>query len=109
MGTPHRGTGDFTSEELMLRLINAKVPMEVSTKAILEKRNPILEGLVEEFTGLIKMKKFRDRLQVFCFFEQIHTKASEVLKNVEDKEGRENLQRSDVYVSPSTHNPTVNR
>lgn len=98
LGTPHRGTGDFTSEEMILRLVNAHVPMEVTTSSILKPDSETLVDMVEEFKSLISLKKVRDRLRVFCFFEQISTQVSDVLKNVKDKDGREKLNRDLVRV-----------
>jgi hypothetical protein len=98
MGTPHRGTGNFTSEGLILRLINANIDLEVKTPAILKPNSDNLIDLVEDFATLMGKQKVRDRIQVFCFFEQISTKASEVLKKVRDKEEHEKLDRSMVKV-----------
>ena len=103
MGTPHRGTGNFTSEGLMLRLINAHIDVEVKTPAILKPDSDNLIDLVEDFATLMGKQKVRDRIQVFCFFEQVITKASEVLKNVRDKEGYEKLNRTMVKVCSTPH------
>jgi hypothetical protein len=95
LGTPHRGTGQFTSEELMLRIINADIQVELSAPEVLKSKNETLISLVEDFTKLINDPRVRDRLQIFCFFEKISTTASDVLKKVADNE---KLDRRDVKV-----------
>jgi hypothetical protein len=102
MGTPHRGTGKFTSEELMLRIINAEIPFELSAPDVLKPNNETLVSLVEDFTKLINDPNVRDRLKIFCFFEEIPTTASDVLKNVVNNA---RLDRSIVKVRIFLHRP----
>jgi hypothetical protein len=84
MGTPHSGTGDFTSEKLALKIINANVPVELSAVDVLKTKNETRIDLVEDFTKLINDPKVRDRLQIFCFFEQISTTVSDMLKKAKN-------------------------
>lgn len=82
MGTPHRGTGDFTSEALVLRIINAEIPVQLTAIDVLKPKNETLVSLVDDFTQILMDRKVRDSLQIFCFFEEKSTTASDVLKNV---------------------------
>jgi hypothetical protein len=58
LGTPHRGTGDFTSQALVLRIINAEIPVELSIVDVLKPKNETLIDLFDEFTNLIADDKF---------------------------------------------------
>jgi len=96
LGSPHRGTGDFTSQALVLRIINAEIPVELSIVDVLKPKNETLIDLFDEFTNLIADDKIRVHLRVFCFFEQKPTTASDVLTKVQ---GGERLDKSVVRVS----------
>jgi hypothetical protein len=96
LGTPHRGTGDFTSQALVLRIINAEIPVELTIVDVLKPKNETLIDLFDDFTNLIADDKIRVHLRVFCFFEQKPTTASDVLSKVQ---GGEKLDKSIVRVS----------
>ncbi|KAH6678000.1 hypothetical protein B0J14DRAFT_635182 [Halenospora varia] len=93
MGTPHQGTGQFTSQELINRLKDSSIPVVLSTAAILKSDDQTLDDLVEGFTNLISSKKVRDHLMVFCFYEQISAEASKVLKHAHAKEGQKEVNK----------------
>lgn len=82
MGTPHRGTGGFTAEQILSRVVEANIQVERITQSYLNSTNDILVDLVSDFTKLIRDDEVRDRLPIVCFFETISTEVSVILKRV---------------------------
>ncbi|PQE28651.1 vegetative incompatibility het-e-1 protein [Rutstroemia sp. NJR-2017a WRK4] len=73
LGTPHRGTDNVTSGELLQRIIRAGTAGESASVTVLQADNEMVLDVVHSFSTITREKN----IPVHCFFEQ---KASKVSK-----------------------------
>ncbi|APA15266.1 hypothetical protein sscle_14g100360 [Sclerotinia sclerotiorum 1980 UF-70] len=74
LGTPHRGTDNITSSELLQRIIRAGTAGEASSLIALEANNEMVLDAVQGFSIVAHEKN----IPVHCFFEQKSSKVSKM-------------------------------
>ncbi|APA08684.1 hypothetical protein sscle_04g034540 [Sclerotinia sclerotiorum 1980 UF-70] len=74
LGTPHRGTDNITSSELLQRIIRAGAAGEAASLIALEANNEMVLDAVQGFSMVAHEKN----IPVHCFFEQKSSKVSKM-------------------------------
>ncbi|KAJ8067041.1 hypothetical protein OCU04_004421 [Sclerotinia nivalis] len=74
LGTPHKGTDNITSSELLQRIICADAAREAALLIALKANNEIVLDAVQEFSMMAHEKN----IPIHCFFEQKSSKVSKM-------------------------------
>lgn len=74
LGTPHRGTDNVTSGELLQRIIRAGTAGDSASVTVLRADNEMVLDVVHSFSTITREKN----IPVHCFFEQKSSKVSKM-------------------------------
>jgi hypothetical protein len=67
LGTPHRGAGKISAEQLISTIIAASIEVHVETVSLMQVGNDLLRDTVRQFAEFAKHHK--SYLDVSCFWE----------------------------------------
>ena len=90
LGTPHRGTDDVTSTQLLERITRAGARAEASSLAALQRENEMILDTVKDFATMSR----ENHIATHCFFEQKRSLVSKMFGDnfkVRIRKGRDTI------------------